>query len=139
MKRKIKSNKWQFEQDLFSIRDLSSAYIEDCLTKRKGAVSPDKPKGKLIWLYLNRDMEAESVENACQLSRKLSGTPVTLMLLNDADGRLDSALCDYLALRNMSDADCEKFGRHYADRVQQTDKNIRKRNSICAYSPGLTH
>lgn len=122
---RIKTNEWQFEQDLFSIRDLSAALLENCLNKWKGAVSPEKPKGQLLWLYLNRETEEDALDNARRLAQKLTGSPIVLMLLDDADGRLENALCDYLTLRAVSDADRQKFGRHYEEKAQQTEENIR--------------
>ena len=124
-KHKIKTNEWQFDQDLFSINDLSEPFIQSCLATWRAAVSPDKLKGKLIWLYINRDSSANAIDIACQLSAKLDATPIVLMLLNDSEDRLNSGLCDYLALQSVSEGDRQKYGRHYIDKLQQTEENIR--------------
>ena len=123
--KKIKTNEWQFEQELFPITDLSEAYIESCLATWKQAVSTDKPKGKLIWLYINRDSDGHALENAAILAQKTANTPIVMMLLNDAENKLNSALCDYLAVQKMSDSDRKKYGRHFEDKLQQTEENIR--------------
>ena len=79
----------------------------------------------MIWLYLNRETEEDALDNACRLAQNLTDAPIVLMLLNDADGRLEHALWDYLTLRAVSDADRQKFGRHYEEKAQQTEENIR--------------
>lgn len=122
---KIKTHEWQFEQDMFAISELSEAYISSCLSSWRSAVTPDKAKGKIIWLYLNRDSDEGILERACLLSRLLEGSPIVLMLLNDADDRLKNALCDYIAMQAVSESDQQKYGRHFNDKLEQVEENIR--------------
>ncbi len=124
-KHKIKTNEWQYEQDLFSINELSEPFVQTCIEAWKAAITPDKLKGKLIWLYLNRDSASNALELACSLAKKVEGTPIVFMLLNDTEDRLNNALCDYLALQAVSEADRQKYGRHYIDKLEQTEENIK--------------
>lgn len=123
--KKIKSNEWQFEQDLFSINDLSGALIDSMISEWKNATSPEKIKGKLTWLYINRDSDNKALDSAIRLSKKSAGTPIVLMLLNDAENRLHNAALDYYVLSSVSDIDRNKYGRHFDDAYAQSEENLR--------------
>lgn len=123
---KISTNEWQFAQELFPIADLSEGYVRQCYGQWKSAISSDKPKGRLIWLYTDNNTPEEAVENAIACAKLISGTPIVLMQLKDSEGLLQSALCDYLTLQSMTEADQQKYGRHYLDRIQQTENSIRQ-------------
>lgn len=123
---KISTNEWQFAQELFPIADLSAGYVQQCYTQWKHTISSDKPKGRLIWLYTDNDTPEEEIETAKAYAGLVSGAPIILMQLKDTEGLLKNALCDYLTLQAMSDSDKSKFGRHYLDKLQQTEESIRQ-------------
>lgn len=101
----ILTNEWQFEQDMFSIDELSEAMVNSYVSAWRGATSPDKLRGRMVWLYLNRDSDPASLEQAQRLSARLEDKPILLMLLNDADDRLKNALWDYSVLQSVEEAD----------------------------------
>lgn len=121
----IRTNEWQFEQDLFAIDELSEATVKGYITAWQNATSPDKIRGKMVWLYLNRDSDPASLEQAQRLSSLLEGKPILLMVLNDADDRLKNALWDYSVLQAVEEADRRKYGRHFEDALSQSMENIR--------------
>lgn len=123
--KKIKSNEWQFEQDLFSINDLSAALIDSMISEWKNATAPERIKGKLTWLYINRDIDDKALDNAIRLSKKCKGTPIVLMLLNDVENKLNNASLDYYVLSSVSDIDRNKYGRHFDDAYAQSEENLR--------------
>jgi len=126
VKHKISTNEWQFTQDLFPIADLSEAYVQQCFTLWKNTISSDKAKGRLIWLYTDNNTPEETIEKAQTYAKIVSGAPIVLMLLKDSEGLLQSALCDYITLQAMSESDQQKYGRHYLDKLQQTENSIRQ-------------
>lgn len=121
----ILTNEWQFEQDMFSIDELSEAMVKSYVSAWRSATSPDKLRGRMVWLYLNRDSDPASLEQAQRLSAHLEDKPILLMLLNDADDRLKNALWDYSVLQSVEEADRKKYGRHYEDALSQSMENIR--------------
>lgn len=123
-KHRISTNEWQYEQELFSVTDLSSAFISRCIDDWKKSTTIEKAKGKIIWLYSNNDTPEEVLEKACGYSNTVAGAPIILMQLKDSDGLLESALSDYLTLERMSDDDVRKYERHYNDKLQQTKASI---------------
>lgn len=123
--KRIKSNEWQFEQKLLALQDLSEAYIDLCLKEWREATTTDRIKGKLIWLYANKETEIDFLENAQKLSVKLNSTPIVLMLLNDTEDRLINVMKDYDTLTKVSEIEQKKYGRHYDDVLEQTENNVR--------------
>lgn len=123
--KKIISNEWQFEQDLFLINDLSAALIDSMISEWKKATAPERIKGKLTWLYINRDIDDKALDNAIRLSKKSEGTPIVLMLLNDTENKLHNASLDYHVLSSVSDVDRKKYGRHFDDAYAQSEENLR--------------
>lgn len=126
VKHKISTNEWQFTQELFPIADLSEAYIMQCKAAWSNTISSDKAKGRLIWLYTDNDTSEELIDKACKCAGIVSDAPIVLMQMSDSKGLLKSALCDYQTLQAMSDADQQKYGRHYLDKLQQTENSIRQ-------------
>lgn len=126
IKHKISTNEWQFTQELFPIADLSEAYIMQCKVAWASTISSDKAKGRLIWLYTDNDTSEELIDRACKCADIVSDAPIVLMQMRDSEGLLKSALCDYQTLQAMSDADQQKYGRHYLDKLQQTENSIRQ-------------
>ena len=51
--------------------------------------------------------------------------PILLMQIHDSAGLLENALCDYMALGKITEKDQNKFGRHYLDKLEQTENAIR--------------
>ena len=123
---RIKSNEWQFTQDLFHIAEISEAYIDSLIADFRNSTSPEKIKGRLIWLYMSKDTEDNALIIVQKLSLKLVGIPIVMFLLNDAENKLYSALLDYEVLANsISSEEKNKFGRHYTDALLQAENNIK--------------
>jgi hypothetical protein len=123
---KIKSNEWQFTQDLFHITEVSEAYIDSLISDFKNSTAPEKIKGQLIWLYINKDTDDKVLDFVQKLSVKTVGLPIVMFLLNDVENKLYSALLEYEVLTNgISNEEKNKFGRHYTDAFLQAE-NILK-------------
>lgn len=126
VEKKIKSNEWQFSQDLFHISEISEAYIDSLIADFRNSTAPEKIKGKLIWLYINKETDEKALDFAQNLSNKIIGMPIIMLLLNDAENKLHSALLEYEVLTNgISNDEKQKFGRHYTDALLQAE-NILK-------------
>jgi len=125
LQHRICTNEWQFQQDMYSIDDISEAAVQQYIDDWRTAASPDKLRGKIIWLYLNRDSDPASLDHACRLSALVADKPILLMALNDVDDRLKNALWDYSVLQNVEEADRRKYARHYEDALSQAMENTR--------------
>jgi hypothetical protein len=141
--KKIKSNEWQFSQDLFPITELSEAFVDSMVADFKNSTAPEKIKGKLIWLYVNKDTEDKSIYIAKELSKKTVDTPIIMLLLNDVENKLNNALLDYDVLSNISNDEKSKFGRHFSDAFSQSENVLKdifemlKRDRLMVTSEGI--
>ncbi len=124
--KKIKSNEWQFTQELFPLTELSEALINSMVADFRNSTAPEKIKGKLIWLYVNKDTDVKALDMAMELSNNTVGTPIIMLLLNDTEDRLKNALLEYYVLsNNVSDDEKIKFGRHYTDAYSHTENVLK--------------
>ncbi|WMJ22918.1 hypothetical protein RBG61_13135 [Paludicola sp. MB14-C6] len=123
---KIKSNEWQFTQDLFHIDEISDAYVDSLISDFRNSTAPEKVKGKLIWLYINKDTDIKRLDNVQRLSNKINGMPILIFLLNDVENKLYSALLEYDVLsKQISNEDKARFGHHYSDAFMQAENVLR--------------
>lgn len=126
VEKKIKSNEWQFSQDLFHITEISESYVDSLVSDFKNSTAPEKIKGKLIWLYINKDTDDKVLDFVQVLSEKVVGMPIAMFLLNDVENKLYSALLEYEVLTNgISNEEKNKFGRHYADAFLQAENVLK--------------
>lgn len=121
----IRTNEWVFEQELLPLEDLSEKLINNYLDEWKSATLPEKVKGRLIWLYTNKNLDERYIERAKILSGKLINTPIVLMLLDDSEDKLKEVLVEYIVLNNISEADKMKYIRYYNDSVNKNEVYIR--------------
>ena len=63
---KITTSEWQFIQELYPIEDFSAIKVKNCIDEWKAATGSTTPKGRIIWLYANRDSSAEIGRASCR-------------------------------------------------------------------------
>lgn len=117
--RHISTKEWEFRQELYAIEELSQDILNKAVSDWENAIQPEVPKGKLIWLYVNKNTDSVYIDRACKAAKVLEGKPIILMLLNDTDNHLYTDLVEYKVLKDMDDASRSRFGRHYEDDVNQ--------------------
>ena len=122
---KISTNEWQFKQELYPIEALSEARISGYIEDWRNATNSVTPKGRIIWLYLNKDTNSNYLDSAKKLAAKIKGMPILLFLLNDDTNRLVSALTEYLVLDNLDDGSRSKFARYFEADFSQAESNLR--------------
>lgn len=122
---KIATNEWQFKQELYPIEEFTEAKADSYVAEWKAATSSIAAKGRLIWLYVNKDSSAEAVSKAQELSEKFQDMPIIVMLINDDDNRLFNCLIEYYVFDNMDDMNRKKYERHYLDGFKQAESNLK--------------
>lgn len=121
---KIKTKEWQFEQDMFYVDEISAGYINGLKRDLTEATTPDKPKGKIVWLYTNKNMDYSNIDDVARLASNTNGLPIVFMLLNDKDNKLLNALTDYVALKSFTEQDVNKFSSYYNDMFYEVKRVI---------------
>lgn len=119
---KILTNEWKFTQEVLLAEelteDLGYEYVAYWRTCKSAAV----PKGRLIWVYVNKDTSLEYVDKLQKIAGIFEGMPIVILLLNDADGRLASALTNYDILDRMPDSIRQTYERAYSDDFSQAEQ-----------------
>ncbi len=122
---KISTNEWIFKQEMYAIEDFTESRVKAYLEEWNSAVASTMAKGRLVWLYVNKDTEPAYLESAKLLVRRLEDTPIVVMMLNDNDNRLFDALLEYHVLDTLDDLNRKKYERHLLDDYRQAENNLK--------------
>lgn len=125
MKHNILTSEWKFIQEMYPIEDFSHSKVKNYVNDWNMATGSTTAKGKLIWLYANRETNPDCIENAHKLVKEFIGKPIVVMLLNDIDNRLFDSLVEYTVLDNMDDTTRKKYQRHFVEDFARAESNIK--------------
>lgn len=123
--RKILTNEWKFAQEILLAEDLTEKIATEYLHEWRETRSAALPKGRLIWVYVNKDTEYQYVERLHKIASILQGSPIVLMLLNDSEERFSRALSNYDLLDKMDDTIRQTYARAYSDDFNQAEEILR--------------
>lgn len=136
---KILTNEWKFKQELIMAEDVSESLADNLLNSWRESRSATQPKGRLLWIFVKKGTEIAVFENLRNLSRKLQGAPIVMLLLNDSEGRLEGALSNYDFLNHMDDNFRKTYDRAYSDDCIQAEANLHiefdslKKERLCVF------
>ena len=119
---KILTNEWKFTQEVLLAEDLTEDLAYEYVAYWRTCKSAAVPKGRLIWVYINKDTSLEYVERLQKIAGIFEGIPIVILLLNDVDGRLASALTNYDILDRMPDSIRQAYERAYSDDFSQAEQ-----------------
>lgn len=124
---KITTNEWCFTQKVMLAEDLTFDIAEAYIKNWEAARSVITPKGSLIWLYVNKDSDYHIIDNLPLIAKKFVGTPIVMMLLNDADNMLYNILTEYDVLEHMDEKTKEAYSMIFVkdrERILDNLKNV---------------
>ncbi len=130
MQKKISTSEWQFIQELYPIEEISKAKINMYIDEWNAATGVVNPKGKLIWLYINRDTDPDFIEEVKHLIEPLNEMPIIFMILNDADNRFYDCLVEYMVLDRMDDDIRIKYKRHFDEDFLSAECNLKNEFNV---------
>ena len=122
---KIATNEWLFKQELYPIEEFTEEKADTYVADWEAATSSIAAKGRLIWLYINRDTDPAIMERTQSLVAKFESMPIVVMLVNDDENRLYNSLVEYYVFDNMDDINRKKYERHYLDGFRQAENNLK--------------
>lgn len=125
VQKKITTSEWAFEQEMYPIEDFSINKASTYVKEWTNATNSITPKGKLIWLYVNKDTPLENLENAQKTLELFDNKPIVVMLLNDVNNRMFDSLVEYTVLDNMDEAIRKKYDRHYLEDFSRAESNLK--------------
>lgn len=117
---KIKTSEFNFNQTFMKLEDFQESYLTTLIKDYQSSITPDKPKGLLVWLYINKHTENKDIERVKKLSVALERTPIVLMILNDHENKLYNALYECKVLtKDMTNENILKFNKFYQDALEK--------------------
>lgn len=122
---KILTNEWCFIQDTYLVEDFTEDMAIQYIQSWKKSCGSAEPKGRLIWLYMNKDTNEGELERVMAFSALLERSPIVVMLLNDMENRLSHALVDYDVLRSMDESIRSNYERPFKDDYSQSEANLK--------------
>lgn len=122
---KISTNEWKFKQELYPIEEFTQARAKQYVEDWTSSISSTVAKGRLVWLYMNRDSDSAQLEKVQALAQLFDGMPVIIMLINDEENRLFNYLTEYYVFDNMDDLNRKKYERHFTDGFAQAESNLK--------------
>lgn len=122
---KISTNEWQFAQELYPIEEFSLVKAKEYIDEWGKATSSTLAKGRLIWLYVNRDTNPDIVKLAQQTIELFADKPIVVMLLNDIDNRMFDKLVEFSVLDNMDATIRSKYERHFNEDFLRAENNLK--------------
>lgn len=122
---KIATNEWLFKQEMYPIEEFTEAKADSYIAEWKAATSSIATKGRLIWLYINRETEVDVMDKVQTQVKKFEGMPIVVMLINDNENRLFNSLVEYYVFDTLDDLNRKKYERHYLDGFKQAENNLK--------------
>lgn len=122
---KIATNEWQFKQELYPIEEFTEAKTDAYVSEWKAATSSIAAKGRLVWLYMNKDTDPDVIAKVQAQVIKFENKPIVVMLVNDEENRLFNNLVEYYVLDTLDDVNRKKYERHYIDGFKLAENNLK--------------
>lgn len=122
---KISTSEWQFVQDMYPIENFTLNRAKEYVAEWEQAISSIAAKGRLIWLYVNKDTSPDCIINTQKIVELFNDKPIVVMLLNDFENRLYDALLEYSVLDSMEDSLRHKYERHFVEDFARVENNLK--------------
>ena len=121
---KIFTNEWCFTQDVIIAEDMTKELANKYLNVWKNAKGVVTPKGRLIWVYVNKDTDYHTIEQLQDISSLFEGTPIVMMFLNDTDNLLQNILIEYDVLDHMDENTRNAYSTIYVKDRERIRENL---------------
>lgn len=80
----IRTLEWQYVQDILPLSELGAGLVAQMKKEWLASTSPDKPKGRLIWVYTNPEDSPTALETLAAAigEHDLGNSPIVFFLIN---------------------------------------------------------
>lgn len=122
---KIRTNEWCYTQEVVLAEDMTNDIAAQYVNSWKSARSVVTPKGRLLWVYVNKDTDYRTVEKLHEVSKIFKGTSIVMMLLNDADNMLKNVLSEYDVLNRMDESTRKAYSAIFVKDRERVIENLK--------------
>lgn len=126
-KNNIKTNEWLYEQDIVTSKRIDNVFVENLKKDINKSTSPDKPKGKLIYIYNNSSYGLDMINKLNLLYKKheLNKYPILWVLLDDVDNYFYDILIDMSIIAKFTEDEKMKFSKFITTFINKTDEGLK--------------
>ncbi|MCM3364237.1 hypothetical protein ACTQ5K_08840 [Niallia sp. Sow4_A1] len=116
-KNQISTREWQFEQQIVHINDVNKSFLLNLKNDFEYSTAPDKPKGKLVWLYIPSLVESEKLSSISSLLERFEfdKMPIGFFALDDQENKFSEALTDYQISNLFTEQEKVKYSKFIPD------------------------
>lgn len=127
IKNNIKTSEWQFDQEMVPISRVDRVYIKNLIEDFKNRTSPDKAKGKLIYLYNHSSFGLEYVNKITELytEYKLEEYPFIFSLIDDKNDTLFELLIEDNISKRFTEEEKMKYAKFIVGFNNRIDEEIK--------------
>lgn len=128
-KHQISTREWQFEQQIVHVNDVNKSFLLNLLNDFEYSTAPDKPKGKLIWLYVPPMVESHVLSSIAKLLDrfKFEEIPVAFFALDDQENKFSEALTDYQISNLFTEQEKIKYSKFIPDFKYKSEVIVKDR------------
>lgn len=123
----IKTNEWLYEQDIVTAKRIDKVFVDNLIKDIQSSTSPDKPKGRLIYIYNNPSYGLDSTNKLSELYSicKLNDYPIIWILLDDIDNEFYDLLVDMSIIPKFTEEERMKFSKFINPFINKTDEGLK--------------
>lgn len=121
----ISSTEWVFQKRLVDISEITSGFAVSLKNELNNNYSGEDPRGILVFAYCNgnRTSEIKRVSNIINEAH-LEKQAIIVLLLDDAEGDIITALTVKKSIDKFSRSDYERFQKHIGSQIRAQNKKI---------------
>ena len=128
-KNQISTREWQFEQQIVHINDVNKSFLLNLINDFEYSTAPEKPKGKLVWLYIPSLVESEKLSSIAKLLERFEfeKMPIAFFALDDKENKFSDALTDYQLSNLFTEQEKVKYSKFIPDFKYKAEGNVKDR------------
>lgn len=123
----VKTNEWLYEQDIVTAKRIDKVFVDNLIKDIQNSTSPDKPKGRLIYIYNNPSYGLDSTNKLSELYSicRLNNYPIIWILLDDIDNSFYELLLDMSIIPKFTEEEKMKFSKFINPFMNKTDDGLK--------------
>ncbi|WP_341357476.1 hypothetical protein [Rossellomorea sp. y25] len=128
-KNQINTREWEFDQQIVHFQDLDHSFLLNLKNDFEYATGPDKPKGKLLWLYLPPVINDSKIETISQLIKRFNfdKMPIAFFILDDKEKKFFESIKDYQISNLFTEQEAVKYSKFIPEYKYKTETVVKDR------------
>ena len=123
----IRSNEWKYVSSIMPVNSITELDLINMIKDFKESTSPERPKGKLVYLYNNKESDTNNIARLTNMYNKLNidKYPIIFVFLDDKENDLYEALINDRISRTFTQEENIKFSKYIARFISDTNDRLK--------------